>query len=229
METFLADGWHVVALDRDEMVDVPDGVEAIQCDVSETEQVVAACSRAMDGGPVHALVNNAALQVNQPLSSTSTLQWMEVMNTNVRGPFEAMRELLPALAHHRGAVVNVSSVHAIATSQNICAYAASKGALVALTRAAALEFAVDGVRCNAILPGAVDTQMLQDGLSRREHPDGAEGNLEELRIRTPLQEVASAHDIAKSILYLADTERSPYVTGQALVADGGATARLSTE
>jgi len=140
-----------------------------------------------------------------------------------------MRELLGALSIADGAIVNVSSVHAVATSQNIGAYAASKGALVALTRAAAVELAEQGVRCNALLPGAVDTPMLRDGLSRRPHPDGPDGNLQILIDSTPLKMVASPTDIAKSVLFLADTERSPFITGQALIADGGATAKLSTE
>ena len=169
------------------------------------------------------------MQVNKPLAETSDEEWALVMNTNVRGAFECMRALTPSLAATNGAVVNIASVHAVATSQNISAYAASKGALVALTRAAAVELAHHGIRCNAVLPGAVDTPMLQDGLSRRPHPDGPAGNLEELRQRTPLQMVASPDDIAKSVLFLADNDRSPYVTGQSLIADGGATARLSTE
>jgi NAD(P)-dependent dehydrogenase (short-subunit alcohol dehydrogenase family) len=100
---------------------------------------------------------------------------------------------------------------------------------VALTRSAALELADDGIRCNAVLPGAIDTKMLREGLDRRPNPDGAEGNLKILAQRTPLGFVATADDIAPSILHLADNDQSKYTTGQMLVLDGGATIRLSTE
>ena len=225
---FLADGWHVIGFDRDEP-EPAFGLTYVQCDIGISAQVAAACSAASELGPIHALVNNAAVQVNKPLLQTTDEEWALVMNTNVRGAFECMRGLMDPLSESRGAVVNIASVHAVATSQNISAYAASKGALVALTRAAAVELAHQGIRCNALLPGAVDTPMLRDGLSRRPHPDGPDGNLRELRERTPLQMVATADEIAKSVLFLADNDRSPYITGQSLVADGGATARLSTE
>lgn len=110
-------------------------------------------------------------------------------------------------------MVNVGSVHAVATSANAAAYAVSKGALATLTRAAALELASDGVRCNAVLPGAVDTPMLRQGLSRRAHPEGAAGNLRALIARTPLGFVAAPDQIAPAVLFLADGEQTPYVTG----------------
>jgi len=228
VETFLEDGWQVVGLDRNPSTEL-EHLTSVACDLADTTSVAAACAEALAGGAVHALVNNAALQVNKALVDTTDDEWAAVMNTNVRGAFECTRALAPALASARGAIVNIASVHAVATSRNVAAYAASKGALVALTRAAALELADDGVRCNALLPGAVDTPMLRDGLTRRPHPEGAEGNLAELRDRTPLRTVASPHEIARSVLFLADGERSPYITGQTLIADGGATARLSTE
>ena len=111
----------------------------------------------------------------------------------------------------------------------MCIRDRSKGALVALTRSAALELADDGIRCNAVLPGAIDTKMLRSGFERRPHPDGAEGNLQILSGRTPIGFVATAADIAPSIVHLADNDQSRYTTGQMLVLDGGATIRLSTE
>lgn len=226
---FLADGWEVFGFDRNEPPEEISAIHYLPCDLGDSAAIKASCAAVAEAGPLHALVNNAAVQVNKGLGETTDEEWRMVMDTNVGAAFMCMRELLPALESARGAIVNVSSVHAVATSQNIVAYAASKGAMVALTRAAAVELAGHGVRCNALLPGAVDTPMLRDGLSRRPHPDGPDGNLQELIDRTPLKMVASADDIAKSILFLADTDRSPYITGQALIADGGATARLSTE
>src|SRR3970040_406688 len=93
-------------------------------------------------------------------------EWDAVMASNLRSAYLMARHAHPLLRITRGAIVNVSSVHAIATSVDVAAYAASKGGLVALTRAMAIEFAPDGIRVNAVLPGAVDTPMLRAGLGR---------------------------------------------------------------
>ena len=132
------------------------------------------------------------------------------------------------LRRSRGAVVNVASVHAFATSAGAAPYAASKGAIVALTRAAALEWAPD-VRVNAVAPGAVDTGMLRQGVQRWAPPEAVDAELERLAARIPLGRIGRPEEIAEAILFLADGRRSSFITGQVLVADGGALARLSTE
>jgi NAD(P)-dependent dehydrogenase (short-subunit alcohol dehydrogenase family) len=118
----------------------------------------------------------------------------------------------------------------VATSANIAAYAASKGGLLALTRAMAIEFAADNIRVNAILPGAVDTPMLRAGLNRGHvgHGDMQE-RLDNLAAKTVNGRVGEPEEIARTIYFLADNTQSSFITGQALIADGGATARLSTE
>ena len=131
---------------------------------------------------------------------------------------------------HGGAIVNVSSVHAIATSANIAAYTASKGGLLSLTRALAIELGSDRIRVNAVLPGAVDTPMLHAGLNRGHvHGRNPLELVEQLKSRHVMDRIGQADEIAQSILFLADDDRSSFLTGQALVVDGGATAKLSTE
>lgn len=227
---FTNSGWSVIGVDRED----PSGDVSLdrfeRVDVSHSEQVSELFAMLTSELPsLDALVNNAAMQINKPIVETSDLDWEQIINTNVRSAFQCIRDANALLKAARGAVVNVASVHAIATSMNVAVYAISKGALVALTRSAALELAADGVRCNAVLPGAIDTKMLRDGLDRRPNPDGPEGNLRILAERTPLGFVATADDIAPSILHLADNDQSKYTTGQMLVVDGGATIRLSTE
>ncbi|MFN3216060.1 MAG: SDR family NAD(P)-dependent oxidoreductase [Acidimicrobiales bacterium] len=228
--TFVTEGWRVIGFDR---ITPPDDLLAAihytACDLADSDQIRTSIASMVGDEPLDALVNNGALQLNRALSETSDDEWDLVMNTNVRSAFLCMREAHANLVAASGSVVNVSSVHAVATSANVGAYAASKGALVALTRAAAVELAEHGVRCNAVLPGAVDTQMLRDGLGRRPHPDGPAGNLQALIDRTPLRAVADPYEIASSIVFLADGSKSSFITGQAVVIDGGATARLSTE
>lgn len=223
-------GWSVIGVDRSPPPDDLHLDRFEMVDVSSSEQIAELFDNLRSElTGLHALVNNAAMQVNKPIIETSDQDWEQIINTNVRSAFQCIRDSQPLLKSVGGAVVNVSSVHALATSVNVAVYAISKGALVALTRSAALELAVDGIRCNAVLPGAIDTKMLREGLDRRPNPDGADGNLRILAQRTPLGFVATADDIAPSILHLADNEQSKYTTGQMLVLDGGATIRLSTE
>jgi len=130
---FRSEGWSVIGADRaepDADVDV-DRFELV--DVSQSAEVAALFARLRDDlDGLNALVNNAATQVNKPIVETSDEDWECIINTNVRSAFQCIREAHPLLKAVRGAVVNVSSVHAIATSMNVAVYAISKGALVAL-------------------------------------------------------------------------------------------------
>ncbi len=226
---FRSADWTVIGVDRAEPVADLEIDRFEHADLGADGQVAALFERLGDLRSLDALVNNAAIQLNKPILETSDDDWSRVIDTNVRSAFQCIREGHPLLAAAKGAVVNISSVHAIATSINVAVYAISKAALVALTRSAALELAESGIRCNAVLPGAVDTAMLRDGLERRPHPEGADGNLRDLAARTPLGFVAVPDQIAPSVLHLADNEQSGYTTGQTLVVDGGATIRLGTE
>jgi NAD(P)-dependent dehydrogenase (short-subunit alcohol dehydrogenase family) len=118
----------------------------------------------------------------------------------------------------------------MATSADIGAYASTKGGLLALTRAMAIEFAPDGIRANVVLPGATDTPMLDSGLNRG-HVAGGDlaARKADLAKKILLKRLAAPDEIARVIYFLADADRSSYITGQSIVADGGALARLSTE
>jgi len=231
VEVFVQAGWRVLALDRQPLGDAGKGVEYIRADVADPEQVRSAAEavgRKLDA--LDALVNNAGIQICKPLVETEVEEWDSVLNANLRSIFLTGKHFFPLLAARAGAVVNVSSVHALATSTDIAAYAASKGGIMALTRAMALEFGTQGVRVNAVLPGAVDTPMLREGL-RRATRDGIspEERLAILSRRTVLGRVGRPEEVGAAILWLADPRQSSFVTGQSIVVDGGATARLSTE
>jgi len=224
-------GWCVVGVDR-RAADVPDCVEHfINADVSHVDaphqifETIAARYDRLD-----ALVNNAACQVCKSIADTSVEEFDQIMACNVRSIFLSVQKALPLLTRSGGAIVNVSSVHAVATSVGIAAYAASKGALLALTRAMALEFGESGIRANAVLPGAVDTPMLHAGLSRGHlSGDNVRQLVRGLGKKHVMGRVGQPKEIGQTILFLADNDRSSFMTGQALVVDGGATARLSTE
>ncbi len=231
-QLFLEKGWRVVAVDRAEArEDLADRALCIRADISRPEDLSSIFDEirgAIDR--LDALVNNAAIQIARPLLETTAEEWDTVMASNLRSVFLGFKLAHPLLAARGGAVVNVSSVHAVATSKGLSAYAASKGGLLALTRAMAIEFAPDNIRVNAILPGAVDTPMLHAGLSRG-HVGGSTitQRLENLGDKTVMGRVGTPAEIAHAIYFLADERQSSYMTGQALIVDGGATARLSTE
>lgn len=153
------------------------------------------------------------------------------MASNLRSVFLFVKLSHPLMkAAGGGAIVNVSSVHAVQTSANIAAYAASKGGLLALTHAMAIEFAPDNIRVNAVLPGAVDTPMLRAGLSRGHVGHGdMQSRLDNLARKTVIGRVGQPAEIAHAIYFLADETQSSFMTGQSMIIDGGATARLSTE
>jgi NAD(P)-dependent dehydrogenase (short-subunit alcohol dehydrogenase family) len=233
VEHFAQAGWRVIGVDRQDFGDgFPAGGLFIQADISVGENMHSIFEQARAfTDSLHALVNNAALQIAKPIADTSVEEWDAVMASNLRSVFLGVKLAHPLLkAAGGGAIVNVSSVHAVATSANIAAYAASKGGLLALTRAIAIEFAPDNIRCNAILPGAVDTPMLRAGLDRGHvgHGDIHE-RLDNLARKTVNGRVGRPEEIARAIYFLADETQSSFMTGQALIVDGGATARLSTE
>ena len=231
VELFVAEGWEVVGVDRAAAEDYPEGAVLWQTDLARPESTETISARLVkEKGRLDALVNNAAVQVSKPILKTSLQEWDAVQEADLRAVFLLSRALFPFLKAAVGAIVNLSSVHALATSANIAAHAASKGGLLALTRAMALEFGEEGVRVNAVLPGAVDTAMLRGGLSRGHlHAGTVDEKLEELGRRTALGRVGRPAEIARAILFLADSEQSSYITGQGLVVDGGMLARLSTE
>lgn len=228
---FAERGWRVVGVDQQPASHLPGMALFIQADLSQPEApahiLVEVTARE---GRLDALVNNAALQICKPLLATTTQEWDQIIAVNLRSAFLLAQGAYPLLKAQGGVIVNVSSVHAVATSTHIAAYAASKGGLLALTRAMALEFAPEGIRVNAVLPGAVDTPMLHSGLERG-HVQGSDiqDQVCSLGRKHPLGRVGQPEEIGKAIVFLADNDQSSFMTGQALVVDGGAIARLSTE
>ncbi len=233
VQLFAEKGWRVIGVDRQPFgADFPATGFFIQADISEPSQwdeIFEQVNGFTD--TLDALINNAAYQVSKPLIETSVEEWDAVMASNLRSVFLGAKLAYPLLkARGGGAIVNVSSVHAVATSKDIAAYAASKGGMLALTRAMAIEFAPVNVRVNAILPGAVDTPMLRAGLNRDHAGTGSlDERLENLARNTVSGKVGTPEEIAQAMYFLADETQSSFMTGQALIVDGGATARLSTE
>ncbi len=230
---FADSGWRVIGVDRAPFgEEFPQEGMFIQSDISIGENLESIFEQVHNySNTLSVLVNNAAVQVTKPVLETSVEEWDAVLASNLRSVFLGVKLAHPLLkAAGGGAIVNMSSVHAVATSANIAAYAASKGGLLAFTRALAIEFAPDNIRVNALLPGAVDTPMLRAGMNRG-HVSGGDINtrLDNLARKTVNGRIGKPEEIARAIYFLADENQSSFITGQALIIDGGATARLSTE
>lgn len=230
---FVQEGWRVLAVDvKAPQPALPKETDFISMDISkpaDIEKLELHFSDQIANG-LHALINNAAVQITKSLVETTAEEWDQVHAVNLRAPFLVTKAFYPSLKKAGGSIVNVSSVHALATSADISAYASTKGGLLALTRSMAIEFGADNVRVNAILPGATDTPMLEAGLNRA-HVQGEDlkKRKADLAEKILLKRIASPQEIARIIFFLADSQQSGYITGQSIVADGGALARLSTE
>jgi len=221
--------WRVYAFDRQPCPeDWSPSIRYDRVDVTDRAGINEAVARILAESPaLHAVVNNAALQVVGPTLDQDGRTWAQVLQTNIESVAIVTKAALQGLEAAGGSVVNVASVHAVATSSDIGVYAASKGGLVALTRALAIELAGSGIRVNAVLPGAVDTSMLRAGLGRAS--DDVAAALRSLGERTVMGRVGHPREIASVVRFLADCDMSSYMTGAGVVVDGGATIRLSTE
>ena len=229
---FVDNGYRVIYLDVVEGAPFPPSVQFICTDVSvETDVSNAFGQIAAQVDGLDVVVNNAAVAHYARLIDTEPAQWDRVMAVNVRSVYLVSRAAYPLLKKRPASgIVNVASVHACATSKSIAAYAASKGAVVALTRAMSLEMAEDGIRVNCVLPGAVDTAMLRAGLDRGHL--GASHQQDQLRLladKTPLARIGTPEEIAEAVFFLATAGTASFITGQTLIADGGALAGLRTE
>lgn len=184
------------------------------CDVSNESQVIAAVQGTLQKfGRLDVVINNAGLMIIKPLEEHTQADWMHSFSVDVLGAFYFVKQ---AFAHMEsgGAIVNVSSIHAEETTPNVVAYAASKAAILSLTRSASIEGKPKGLRVNAVLPGAIDTPMLWD------NPNIKLG-LETIN----KTDVGQPENVAAAIAYLASDD-AQFVQGVAFNVDGGRLTQL---
>src|SRR5882757_2290051 len=200
----------------------------IRADVRNEEDVKTFVDRvAQKYGRLDVALNNAGITIEKALHEYSSREWDDVVHTNLRGAFLAMKYEIPhMLANGGGNIVVTSSSNAIATTEKRSAYSASKRGLIGLVQSAALDYAQHGIRVNALIPGTTDTALVRRSAGMEHVPDGVwELALNQwAHAHVPgLQRVAQPEEIAAFALMLASDDLS-YMTGAQLVMDGGKTA-----
>ena len=165
------------------------------------------------------LVNNAGIHFARAIDSYTDEEWQRIFSVNVNGAFYATRAALPALRKSRGVIVMVSSMTALVGQDKGAAYVASKGALVSLTKALALELAADGIRVNCVCPAGVDTPLMRSWAATLPDPEAVLRGQAEMHL---LKRLATADDIAQTIAFLA-SPASSFLTGTIVPVEGGAT------
>ena len=199
-------------------------LQFMEVDVRRQEQVDAAFSFAdRHFGQLHGIVNNAAVcNTGKRIEELSDAEWDNTFDINLKGIFRICRAGLPVMRRSGGgSVINVSSVHALATARGHADYAASKGAVLALSRQLALDYAIDRIRVNALIVGSVETRMSQPAFA-------AAGSAEALGLSFNLDaipRVGKPQEIASVIAFLL-SDASSFVNGNGLIADGGLLAKL---
>jgi NAD(P)-dependent dehydrogenase (short-subunit alcohol dehydrogenase family) len=191
----------------------------VRCDVTQAEDCQRAVQRAVDEwSGIDVLFNNAGIIRRATVIGTTEEEWDRVMAVNVKSIFLLSKYAIPVMAQAGGgAIVNTSSGWGLVGGRNAVSYCASKGAVVNMTRAMALDHGAQNIRVNCICPGDTDTPMLRN--EARQLGESDEVFLAEAADR-PLQRVGRPEDIAQAVLYLV-SDGASFVTGTALVVDGG--------
>ncbi len=192
----------------------------VHLDVTSEDDWQAAVDAAVNAyGKLNVLVNNAGILIRKTLEETTGEDWDRLMGINAKGVFLGTKAAIPAMrAAGGGSIVNISSTAGLVSSPSGSAsYTASKGAVRLLTKSTAVQYAREGIRCNSVHPGPIETDMIQDSLN-----DPAA--MAERMQRLPMGRVGKPEEVAYGVIYLASDESS-FVTGSELVIDGGTTAQ----
>lgn len=194
---------------------------AIQCDVANGADVNAAIENSAQWlGGVDAVVNCAGIDAHMPLDQLADADWERTLAVNLTGTMRVCRAALPHLrCAGGGTIVNVSSAAGLSPLLYRTAYCAAKAGVIMFGKALAMEVAADGIRVNAVCPGAVDTPLFRTSYETSDDPAR---DLEVIRRRYALRRIAEPEELAEAILYFSGPGSS-YITGTALAVDGGRT------
>jgi NAD(P)-dependent dehydrogenase (short-subunit alcohol dehydrogenase family) len=197
-------------------------VRFFRMDVSEEREVRALFDQALDAfGHLDVLVNNAGIELPKKVTDTTEAEWDRLMDVNLKGVFLCSRAAIRVMRRQGGGViVNVGSELGLVGGSEIAAYCASKGGVVQLTKAMAIDHAADAIRVNCVCPGPVATPLLEATISGSSDPVAERHSILQ---KTLFKRLGRPEEIASAILFLASDESS-YMTGSIVAVDGGCTA-----
>ena len=224
---FAEAGWEVMAAGRDEgrleeVADVSDSIATWTGDLCESDDCEELIVDTIDEfGHIDCLVNCAGIIVRSSAADTSDEEWRQTMAINLDAPFFLSRAALPFLLQATGSIINIASDWGLKGGQRAAAYCASKGAIVQLTRAMALDHAAEGLRVNAVCPGEIDTPMLVR--EAEVESDDLDDYLAQLADESPNGRIGTPEEVAALVLFLA-SDAATHITGTAIPIDGGASA-----
>ena len=199
--------------------ETPGSIDFIAGDITQSSQCKLLVKQSVSSlGGLDIVVNSAGIIYHATAEETTDEQWLDTMNVNVNGMFYICRTAIPHLKKTKGTIVNIASDAALTGSHHLTAYCASKGAVLQMTRAMALDYAKHGIRIVPICPGDVDTPMLRGEF--RDRGLDVETGLRESAVAVPLNRVCSAEEVAHMVLYAA-SDSAKFITGYPLVLDGG--------
>jgi NAD(P)-dependent dehydrogenase (short-subunit alcohol dehydrogenase family) len=218
----------IADVDEDELARAAGAIEAAGgmvtpqgCDVSDPQEVERLMAIAQARGGPHAIVSNAAIQYERTIEDTPPDDWDRVMGINLKGIYLCARAAIPRMRLlGGGSIVNMASVNGFWVEPQLGAYCAAKGGVINLTRAIALDFGKDGIRCNCICPGYIDTGMAQRYFEVQPDPDAARVEAGKLHA---LWRIGRPEEVAAVALFLCSDESS-FCTAQPFIVDGGLSA-----
>ncbi|MFD2333047.1 SDR family NAD(P)-dependent oxidoreductase [Cohnella sp. GCM10020058] len=192
---------------------------AVRADVSSEADVARAVAEILETyGRIDVLLNNAATILPKPLEAVSEEEWTRVISVNLKSVYLTIKHTIPALRRSKGNIVNMASLNGLVGQKQNAVYASTKGAVIAMTKALALDYAPDGVRVNCLCPAGVMTPLLEQWRLGQPDPEATTRLLADMH---PLGRPASSEEIADAALFLA-SEGARFITGVALPVDGGA-------
>ncbi len=186
------------------------------------------CSMSIDAiikkhGRIDVLINNAGMMKESSILDTSLEEWNKTMAVNLTAPFLLTKFCMPFLIKSKGSIVNIGSIEGIGANPNHASYCASKAGLHGLTRAIAVDHGKDDVRCNAVAPGWIDTELNEDFINSMPDSEQFRNSIGSIH---PVNRTGKTEEVASLVAWLASTESS-FVTGQVYTIDGGRMAKIS--